>query len=262
MKTVAGIFASPLAAANTAGELAASGMSLNQISVLYPGASEKQIHSLPTSDTEQPGVGSAIGGTVGAAVGIAGGFELGVGITALIPGVGPIIAAGIAGAALLGAAGFVGGVAAGKAADEDSNEGIPADELFFYEDALRQGKSLMLVLAKDHEETIRAQSLMRRNGAESLDAARRDWWIGLRDVEGEHYHALGRNFEADQDAYRAGFEAALRKDCRGQNPDAVTDCLKWWYPELWDTEPFRLGFERGQRYWAEVAARKEKALRA
>ena len=73
--------------------------------------SEEQVHSVPVSETEQPGVGKAIGGVVGAALGMAGGFELGVGITALVPGVGPVLAVGLAGMALLGAGGAVAGAA-------------------------------------------------------------------------------------------------------------------------------------------------------
>jgi hypothetical protein len=163
------------------------------------------------------------------------------------------LAFGIAGAAVLGAAGLAAGAAAGNAADNRSTEGIPSDELFFYEDALRQGKSLILVLAKGSNEESRAERVMKENGAESLDAARNDWWIGLRDAEKEHYRALGHNFEHDQDAYRTGFEAALRRECRGQDPDAIEDCLKWWYPQAWDKPPFRAGYERGRHYWRRVS---------
>ena len=106
-------------------------------------------------------------------------FELGVGVTVLIPGVGPVLALGIAGAALLGVGGVLGGAAIGKAAEDKSTEGIPSDEVFFYEDALRQGRSLVLLLADNDEEEQRAIEVLGRAGAESLDAARKDWWIGL-----------------------------------------------------------------------------------
>ncbi len=203
---------------------------------------------MPTSDTEQPGVGAAIGGVVGAAVGMAGGFELGVAATALIPGVGPVIAAGIAGAALLGAGGLAAGAEIGSKQDKDSTEGIPADELYFYEDALRQGRSLVIAFVKDDEEKHRAETIMQDGGAESLDAARERWWLGLKDDEREHYEALGQNFELDQGPYRQGFEAGLRNACKGKTVDEAADVLKWWYPDTWDTPPFRRGYERGQRF--------------
>ncbi len=178
-----------------------------------------------------------------------GGFELGVGATALIPGVGPVVAFGVAGAALLGIGGAVGGAVLGKAADDKVTDGVPSDEIFFYEDALRKGRSVVLVFAEDHGEEQRARKLLGDAGAESLDAARRDWWLGLRDVEKEHYLASGHNFELDQDLYRAGFESALRRECRGKSIDEEADCLKWWYPEFWDSDPFQRGYERGRSYW-------------
>jgi len=238
MKTVAGVFKSHRDAARAAGDLAGAGFSRGQINLFFPESAEVKVHSIPTSDTEQPGVAGAIGGAVGAALGLAGGFEL-MGATALIPGVGPVVAVGIAGAALFGLAGAAVGSAVGTAVDEGATEGVPSDELFFYEDALRQGRSLVIVLADGDHEARRARDIIAHHGAESLDAARHAWWIGLRDVEAEHYRALGHNFEHDQEVYRAGFEAALRKECRGQDVDSTSDCLKWWYPDVWDTEPFR-----------------------
>jgi hypothetical protein len=86
-------------------------------------------------------------------------------------------------------------------------------------------------------------------GAESLDAARKDWWLGLRDAEQEHYRALGQNFELDEDVYRDGFSSALRRECRGRSIDEEADCLKWWYPDVWDSQVFRRGYERGRKYW-------------
>jgi len=229
-----------------------TGIPLHQINLLYPKSSEKEIHSMPTNETEQPGVGGAIGGMLGGALGVAGGLELGTAVTALIPGVGPVFALGLAGAALLGAGGLAGGAVLGSMADSHGNAGIPSDEVFFYEDALRQGRSVIVVFAADHSERQRAQKALGEAGAESLDAARRDWWLGLRDAEGEHYAAMGHNFEQDEDVYRAGFQSALRRECRGRDPDEEADCLKWWYPDFWDSEPFRRGYERGQAYWAQT----------
>jgi hypothetical protein len=118
---------------------------------------------------------------------------------------------------------------------------------------LRQGRSVVLVLAADHSEEQRAHTVLAEAGAESLDAARKDWWLGQRDAEQEHYRALGHNFELDEDVYRAAFTSALRRECRGKSIDEVTDCLKWWYPDVWDSEPFQRGYERGRKYWQQQA---------
>jgi len=203
---------------------------------------------VPVSETEQPGVGKAIGGVVGAALGMAGGFELGVGITALIPGVGPVLAAGLAGMALVGAGGAALGAAAGSAADQNTTEGLPADEIFFYEDALRNGKSVIVVMGNGATEAERARELMAAAGAESLDAARRAWWIGLQDAEAEHYRALGYNFEHDHEIYRQGFEAALQRPVRGKSYDEAAAYLKANYPDVWESDAFRAGFARGRQY--------------
>jgi hypothetical protein len=248
MRAVAGVFTSREVAYRAAAALSAGGFAQDQITVLCPGASESRVHSLPVSETEQPGMGSALGGMLGAALGAAGGFELGVGVTALIPGVGPVLAAGIAGAAILGTGGLIAGAELGGAAEERSTPGIPSDEIYFYEDALRQGRSVVVLLANGDDEARRAHGVLAREGAESLDAAREAWWIGLRDAEAEHYRALGRNFEQDQDVYRAGFESALRRECSGKTLEQAADCLKWWHPGIWDSEPFRRGFERGRAY--------------
>jgi hypothetical protein len=254
MEPVAGVFRSAEHARQAALELKRAGFSPDDLNLLLPGASEEVIHSVPVSDTEQPGLGGAIGGVVGAALGMAGGFELGAAAASLmIPGVGPVLAIGIAGAALLGVGGAVGGAALGSAAESQSTEGLPADEIFFYEDALRQGRSVVIVMANGKGEASRAAELMAESGAETLDAAREAWWIGLRDAEREHYHAFGHNFEQDAVEYRAGFEAALRRGARGKSFDEAKGYLRSEYPDQWEAPAFQHGFERGQAYQKNIA---------
>jgi hypothetical protein len=248
MRAVTGVFHSREDALRAAGELRRAGFSPDNLNFLTPESSERQIHSIPVSETEQPGPGAAVGGVVGLALGMAGGFELGIGATALIPGVGPVLAAGLAGMALVGAGGAALGAVAGGAADRKDTEGLPADEVFFYEDALRQGRTVVIVMANGAGEAKRAAELMADAGAESLDAARRAWWIGLRDAEAEHYRGLGYNFERDHEAYRQGFEAALRRPARGRTYDESAEYLRAEYPQLWESDPFRTGFERGREY--------------
>src|ERR1051325_1374499 len=113
MRAVAGVFQTREDAQRGYTELRRAGYSPDDINLLSPGAPEEQVHSVPVSETEQPGVGKAIGGVVGAALGMAGGFELGIGVTALLPGVGPVLAVGLAGMALLGAGGAITGAAVG-----------------------------------------------------------------------------------------------------------------------------------------------------
>ena len=251
MEAVAGVFSSTETVRNAYESLRRAGYSPDDINVLTPGSSEAQVHSVPTSSSEQPGMGTAIGGVVGAALGIAGGMQLGTAAAvALIPGVGPVLATGLAAAALLGVGGAVGGAAIGSKAEEKSTPGLPADEIFFYEDALRQGRTVIIVMANGKGEADRARELLAEAGADTLDAAREAWWIGLRDAEAEEYQQLGEgaDFNRDQAAFRAGFEAALRRELRGKAWDSASGSLKPAYPDLWNNDAFRRGFERGQEY--------------
>ena len=64
----------------------------------------------------------------------------------LVPGVGPVLAVGIAAGTILGA--LTGG-AAGKAMESNVFPGVPEEELPVYENALRQGRTLVVAIADD-----------------------------------------------------------------------------------------------------------------
>jgi hypothetical protein len=249
MKPVVGVFMTQEEARRAAGELESAGIPREKLNLLFPGASENDLASVPTSEMEQPGIGKAVGGVLGGALGAAAGMELGAVVaTAVVPGVGPVMAIGLAAAALLGAGGAVGGVAAGKAVDESATEGLPADELFFYEDALRRGRSVLIALAETDSQADVARQIVMKNGAESLDAARDTWWIGLRSAEEEHYRARGGAFEQIEPVYRRGFEAALLRETRGKPFNEAASYLRDRYPEVWNAEAFRAGYERGRAF--------------
>ena len=253
MSTVAGIFPSRAEAERAAEDLRSAGVASENINLLIPGTSEREIgRSVTTSDTEQPGMGSALGGTVGGALGAASGMGIGAAVASLlVPGVGPVLAAGILGAALLGTAGAAAGAAAGGAMEE-SVEGLPHDELFVYEDALRQGRSVVIVAAEDDTQADAARSVLTRDGAESVDSARESWWVGLRDGEEAEYKGLGGDFEADEQRYRQGFEAAQHPFTRGKSYEEARERLREKHSEACETEAFRRGYERGQSYYQGV----------
>src|SRR5260370_17339068 len=95
-------------------------------------------------------------------------------------------------------------------------DGLPHDEIYVYEDALSRGRFVGAGFADNHQIAENARAELARAGAESVDAARDEWWIGLRDAEREHYVRQGGNFNLDEAKYRLGFEAALHPDRRGQ----------------------------------------------
>src|SRR5580693_275471 len=119
MVPVVGVFKSRLDAERAGNQLRSAGVQQEAINILAPSASDKQIQAIPVTDTEEPGMGKAVGGVVGGAVGAAAGAELAaIAATVFIPGVGPILAIGVAAVALLAAGGAVGGFFAGRALDE------------------------------------------------------------------------------------------------------------------------------------------------
>ena len=254
MSTVAGIFSSRAEAERAVENLRAAGITDERISLLSPGATQGEIdREVPTTETEQPGMGTALGTTVGGALGVAGGMHLGAVVASLfVPGVGPIFAAGLVGAALLGAGGAAAGAAAGDALEDSMAKGLPHDELFVYEDALRRGRSVVIVLAEDDYAAEGARQVLGQAGAESLDAAREEWWVGLRDGEEAEYAGRG-DFRADEAAYRRGFEAALHPRARGRSYAEDAERLRECFGAECDEPPFRSGYERGRRYHGELA---------
>ncbi|HKS30462.1 MAG TPA: hypothetical protein VJS44_21730 [Pyrinomonadaceae bacterium] len=250
MITVAGIFNSYVDASRAAENLRSAGISEDRINLLAPGTGLDELEKdVPTTETEQPGMGKALGGAVGGALGVAGGLHMGAAAASLfVPGVGPILAAGIAGAALLGLGGAATGAMAGDKIEDSFGEGVPHDELYVYEDALRRGRSVVIAFAEDDTQKDAAREVLSQSGAESLDAARDEWWVGLRDAEQEEYAREGGDFGADEASFRQGFEASLHPKVRGRSYDEARERLQERHGEACTAEAFRRGYARGCAY--------------
>lgn len=247
MEPVVGVFASRQKAEEASEYLRNAG--LRDLTLLTPDESNKEVErDVPAQDMERGGVGRAIGGVVGGAVGMAGGTQLGAAVALLIPGVGSILGFGLLGAAVLGAGGVAAGIAAGRAVETSFGDGLPKDDLFLYEDALRAGRSVLIAWAADDSAAVDARETMLRFGAESLDTARHRWWMGLRGVENEHYSANGHDFGVDEDCYRRGFQAALHAELRGKAYEDSIGRLRELFPHDCDEVSFRRGYERGFNY--------------
>jgi len=265
MKAISGVFASRSAAENAVEEIRKAGVPDDQVTLLIPGSFnqvEREAESIPVDDTEQSGIGKAFGALMGGGVGATGGALL----VAMIPGVGPISALGLLGAAILGAAGATAGAAVGGKVDAASSEGLPHDEIYVYEDALRKGRSVVIAMADSDESATTLRDLLVANGAETIDDARHQWWIGLRDVEESHYSKSGRKFSDDEKFYRRGFEAALHAKTRCLEFDQVSgemnaalEDLQHEYPGVDLEEPFTTGYQRGREYYQRVCDEAPKA---
>jgi hypothetical protein len=241
MKAVTGVFSSQSYALRALAQLRALGLTEDRLTLLAPGGADTHEGAIPTVSAEQPGMGKAMGALVGAATGLSGGPLL---VAALIPGVGPITVIGLLGGAVVAAAGAGVGAAVGGELENAATEGLPEDEIFVYEDALRKGRSVVIVLADDDVEASLFRELLKAEGAESIDAAREQWWIGLRSAEQEHYSGHGKKFGNDEEFYRRGFEFALDARTRRKEYDQVLpemaakiEELKRQYPGVEVAEP-------------------------
>jgi hypothetical protein len=255
MKTATGIFDSALDARRAVSNLEAQGLGGDRVSLLFPGSTEEEIRSVPTEDAEQPGMGGAIGGVVGGAIGLAGGAQLGPLVASfLLPGIGPVVAIGFA-AAAGGGLGAVAGGLTGATMEKSLTRGLPKDELFFYEHALRQGKSVVVAISDDDAEIESARQALAREGAESLDAARDAWWIGLRSAEEAEYEGPS-DFAAAEADYRKGFEAALHPAARGKSYDEAATYLRDAFPEVYAHDDFITGYKKGRAYYQKQGDRR------
>src|SRR5262245_9433176 len=217
MEVVIGIFDTRLKAENAVNELRSIGISDSRIGLVTPEGTLQGDTTVPVTDTEYPGIGTAMGAAVGGAMGAAGGATLGLAAaTIVIPGVGPVLALGLLGAALLGGTGAAMGAAVGEKIEEGLGEGLPHEDVYLYEYALRPGRSTVIVHAADDDQLGVVRALFNRTGALDLNRLRERWWSELRENERPKYEAEGRDFDADEVSYRRGFEASQDSKRRGK----------------------------------------------
>lgn len=249
MEVVTGVFESRADAERAVNQLRSLGIPQDNIGLITPGSQPETVErGVPIIDTEEPGMGRAMGAAVGGAMGAAGGATLGLAAATLaIPGVGPVIAFGLVGAAVLGVVGAAAGAAVGDTVEEQLGEGVPHEDIFLYEDALRHGRSIIIAYADD-DRADEAREAIRNAGAADLDVLREQWWDELRDDERNYYNRDGRDFDRDEAAYRCGFQAALHPQRRGKSYADVEKDLTSEYAEAKLDACFREGYERGLAY--------------
>jgi hypothetical protein len=244
MQAVTGLFKSNDQAENAVKELRSLGIPENRIGIVKPGSTAERLESgVPVTDTEEPGMGRAMGAAVGGAMGAAGGATAGLAVASLmVPGIGPLLAFGMVGAALLGTVGAAAGSAVGDQAEEELGEGIPHEDVYLYEDALRHGHTVLIAYADEGDQADNAAEVMRDAGAEDLDEVRENWWEELR--EGERTNYTG-DFDTDEESYRRGYTAALHPKRRERAYTDVEDELRTQYANTVLDRPFQSGYERG-----------------
>jgi hypothetical protein len=252
LQAISGIFRSPDEAERAFATLRSIGVSPTKISLLTPGDVRNQLQWISLPGAEQPGQSRA-GDLDGADGGRSGDAML---VSAFLPGVGWVTGAGLLAKAILRAAGARIGSARGGSLEDAVPDALPEDEIFVYEDLLRKGRSVVIALAEDGTAAKPIRESFLEQKADAIDAARQEWWIGLRGAEGEHYSASGGNFSNDEKFYRMGFEAALHARTRCMEFDQVSaemdgklEDLQEQYPGVPLEEPFTRGYQRGREHF-------------
>ena len=227
MTTISSVFPSESAARGAIDSLVAIGVEGGKINYLTPG-------NAPGEANAAGGLARDTGATLGGILGMGAS-------TFLVPGLGPIAGLGLIAGAVAGTAL---GAMAGKAVERKTD--VPREDLYFYEEALRQGQTILIVDAHHGDEATRVRNILEHAGGRSVESLRREWWLPLRDREREFVRLRGGDWsEAD---YRSGFEAALHPATRGQDYDQVSAYIESCYPGPCRTEVFRVGFDRGKQY--------------
>jgi hypothetical protein len=178
MSPVVGIFTRRTEAERTSEQLHALGILQDHISLLSPCAPEAEMELAPMMDTERPLMGQLFGGLVGSVLGAGVGMLAAVAISRFLSGVVPVLVLGGVATVLASLAGTLSGIEIGRVVEQALTTGGPKDEMFVYEDALRKGRSVLIVLADDHTQAQQVHRLLQQAGAESVDAARAQWWLG------------------------------------------------------------------------------------
>lgn len=259
MEAISGVFRSRADAEKAINELRSAGIPDNRIGLVTPGHDGEEIErGLPVTDTERPGMGRAMGAAVGGAMGAAGGATLGLAAATLaVPGIGPLIGFGMVGAALLGIVGATAGSAVGETIEEELGEGVPHEDVYLYEDALRHGHSVLIAYSETDDQADKVEDVLNHSGAMDLDELRENWWDELRDGERAHYHGEGRNFDNDEERYRTGFEAAQHPQRRGKAYTDVQDDLRSAHGDDQLDSAFRAGYERGQAHLSKYSENRQ-----
>jgi len=175
MYSAVGIFASRAQAEKALRELQDDGVRQRSVIFLTGERAESELNEVPTTDAEGDGMGPAMGAVLGGAVGASTGLTLGSVVASLmVPGVGPIMAAGLGAAAVLGLGGAVAGGEIGNEAEKNLDIGVPRDDVLFYRELLKRGRSLVIVNTDREEEYATAKDVLSQTGGEDVNVVRHE----------------------------------------------------------------------------------------
>jgi hypothetical protein len=183
MRTVIGYFDDYDGAEAAVAALRKAGYSRDSVSLIARDPSAERAPKQAAAD--QDGEAVAGGATTGAVIGGALGIAVGLGAL-VIPGIGPVLAAGplIAGLAG-GAAGAAAGGAAGGLVGVLVDAGVSHDQADDYAEGVRRGGAIVTLGGLDAAEAIRVEDILQDAGAEDIAERATRWRGGGRVREAE-----------------------------------------------------------------------------
>ncbi len=156
---VVGVFATREEAQRAVEDLQRAGFDLDSVGFASQDHSA-EAEEIPVEDIEEMNEDATAGAVSGVAAGGLLGGLLGAGASLLIPGVGPVVAAGIL------AAGVAGGAFAGGVVGPFVSMGIPEEEAQYYDREFRAGRSIIAVNAGNRQSE--AREILRATGATNI----------------------------------------------------------------------------------------------
>ena len=189
MKTIAGLFDDLNAAHDAVRDLRDLGLGSSDVSLVAHGVAGQYGQSLNRADwaatANAPAQdATATGAGMGAVLGGLAGLVVGLGAL-VIPGIGPVLAAGPLATVLSGifgaGVGAVGGGLAGGLLGALVDLGVPEDHAQFYAEGVRRGGALVTVHAADNQEPA-VREVLNRHRAVDIERRATDWrsqgWAG------------------------------------------------------------------------------------
>ncbi len=100
-------------------------------------------------------------------------------------------------------------------------------------------------MVENEKEADEVRRVFEAAGAESLDAARRQWWIGLREAAKPDAKPAATDVPQPETVYGKGFLAALRPEVDGQDYAQALPVLRQIFGDVALSQAFQRGYARG-----------------
>lgn len=185
MKTIAGLFENEQNADAAIRELQRDGFDRNHFGVITRNRVTQKVDREEMIQEGTIQAESKLGPAGGAAIGGITGLLFGLGAL-LIPGIGPVVAAGTIAASLGAVAGAAGlGAAAGGLLGALTSQGITEEDANFYAEGVKRGGVLVFVEAEEEHAPL-VKEVMQKHGVVEISTRRKNWeeagWTGYSEA--------------------------------------------------------------------------------